>query len=156
MPVRASEGGMMQYDQPVPERDPSLKSCHHVKDAYGDWVHIPGCWGAIHDTAGCTCAITGSALEQAQAGRREAERYIEKLLDRADERVERLNNSFNYQRHLHARMREAEAQRDTATKLLHEVMMQIVARPDIAALCGPAETQLWDRARTFWQAATDP
>lgn len=41
-------------------------ACHHVKDPQtGLWAHIPGCYGAIHDPDGCTCAVKGSDLEQA-------------------------------------------------------------------------------------------
>lgn len=131
-------------------------TCYHVQDYEGTWCHIPGCWASVHDQSACTCAITGSELERAQRGRREAEIYIEKLQDRAAERAERHNQSLQYQRRLHAYMRDAEAQRDTAKVLLHEVMMQIVARPDMQSLFGPAEIAIWERARAFLNALPRP
>lgn len=90
------------------------ETCHHVQDDDGAWVHIPGCWAAIHDPSECICEVDGSELERALHGRR-----------------------------------EAEAQRDTAKTMLHEVMMQIVARPDMQSLFGPAETEIWELARAF-------
>lgn len=49
-------------------------SCQHVKDPEsGLWVHIPGCYAAIHDPECCTCAVKGSDLENAIADKERAE-----------------------------------------------------------------------------------
>lgn len=77
--------------------------CHFIQDG-DDWVHIPGCWGAIHDPLCCTCKIAGSPLERAEKGRAVAERYIETLRDRDGERIERCNSLFRENRKLRARI----------------------------------------------------
>jgi len=92
----------------MPRPQPDHDQCYQVKIGDDEWVHIPGCWGAIEDPAFCTCHITGSELERAKRGRREAEMYIEKMRDRNHERVERLNQMFHTNRKLHAEVRRLE------------------------------------------------
>ncbi len=78
--------------------------CHHVKIGKEVWVHIPGCWSAVHDPACCTCYPTGSELEEAISRRDEAERYIQRLLDRTREQSQRLNQMFSQNRKLRAKI----------------------------------------------------
>ena len=47
---------------------------------------MPGCYGAIHDPAGCTCEILGSGLDRAQAA-----------LARAEERINCLQVQLRYE-----------------------------------------------------------
>ena len=61
-----------------------MMACHHVKDPEtGLWAHIPECYGAIHDPAGCTCAVKGSDLEQAIFEKEEAQRRADACLKSA-------------------------------------------------------------------------
>lgn len=60
-------------------------ACHHVKDPEtGLWVHIPECYGAIHDPDGCTCEVMGSDLERAIRAREEAEDRAAAYLESAE------------------------------------------------------------------------
>lgn len=83
--------------------------CHSIKIGDEEWVHIPGCWAAIHDPACCTCYERGSELEEAIRGRREAEMYIERLQERAAERAERLNQMFSRNRRLYQEIERLES-----------------------------------------------
>jgi hypothetical protein len=131
-------------------------TCYHMQDEDGTWLHIPGCWGAIHDPSGCTCEITGSELELARRARAIAEAHIEKLRDKAIERADRMNAAHNRQRALSARLRQAETDRTRALELLHQVMLAIAARPDITGIFGPAERAIWERARAFINNLPEP
>jgi hypothetical protein len=74
-----------------------------VKDEQGDEILIPMCHGsAVHGSFACTCTVPDSRIEAAERGRREAELYVEKLLDRAHERAERLNQMFRLNTKLQA------------------------------------------------------
>ncbi len=89
--------------------------CHHVKIGDDEWVHIPGCHGSIHNPAHCTCYPTGSELEEAIGRRDEAERYIERLHEKAGERAERLNDMFHRNRKLNDEIRRLETVLAAAT-----------------------------------------
>lgn len=88
---------------------PTHIPCHQVKLGPDEWVHIPGCFGSLHHPAGCTCYAQGSEFEEAIQRRDEAERYIERLLDKAEERATRLNEMFHRNRKLHDEIRRLEA-----------------------------------------------
>lgn len=92
-----------------------VRQCHWVKIGDEEWVHIPGCWGAIHDPAGCTCDIKGSELERALRARREAEICIEKLREKALERSERLNEMFMMNNRLRDEIRRLEDELNSKT-----------------------------------------
>lgn len=87
-------GGQIRMTAAEPNR------CHHIQDADGTWMHIPGCWGAIHGPEGCTCKVGGSALERAERARSAAEGYVETLIEKGNERAERLNAMFYENRRL--------------------------------------------------------
>lgn len=78
------------------------KTCYQAKTGDGEWMLIPACWGSIKTPPRCTCGVAGSELERAQAARREAEIYIERLREREGEREARLNQMFGRNRKLHA------------------------------------------------------
>lgn len=95
----------------------TAKPCHWVKDADVDMVFIPGCWGAVHHPAHCTCGVGGSRLERSEAGRTAAEREIERLRERRARQRELYLATHRRSQRLHARMRELEAQLHQADQL---------------------------------------
>lgn len=57
-------------------------NCHWAKDPETEIMcFIPGCYGAIHDPAYCTCEIEGSRLDKAEIALARAEETIIYLRD---------------------------------------------------------------------------
>lgn len=86
-----------------------IDKCYQVKDG-DDWLLIPNCWGALEHPDLCTCDIEGSELEKAQSERDIAKRHIARMIERSDDREQRMNQMFKRNKALRARITELEAQ----------------------------------------------
>lgn len=88
-------------------------ACHHVKDPEtGLWVHIPECYGAIHDPDACTCEVKGSDLERAIRAREKAESRADACLKSAESLRQQYIRLSIRNRELRQRIAELKQQSD--------------------------------------------